>query len=97
MLQAFKSTKDIVLLNDLQLQICNVTVESIANKYDADLIIARDAQWKRMNVPINSGVIFKRSQWTVDSDKYRVHLHLFASKSGLRIIERHRMVDTSFS
>ena len=69
-LQAFKSTNaDIVLLLDCDVAVTNlnVTVESIANKYDADLIIARDAQWKRMNVPINSGVIiFKRSQWTVD-------------------------------
>ena len=58
---------DLILLLDCDIAITNdsIRVEDIYKNYKNDIIIARDAQWKRMNVPINSGVIlFRKSDWT---------------------------------
>lgn len=58
---------DLILLLDCDIAITNhsIRVEDVYNQYKTDMIIARDAQWKRGNVPINSGVIiFRKSDWT---------------------------------
>ena len=65
-LQNFDST--LVLLLDCDVIITNhsIRVETIYGKYNNDIIIARDPQWKRLMVPINSGIIvFKNSKWTL--------------------------------
>jgi len=58
---------DLILLLDCDIAITNhsIRVEDVYNQYKTDMIIARDAQWKRSNIPINSGVIiFRKSDWT---------------------------------
>ena len=57
---------DIMVLMDCDIAITNpqIKVEEIFEEYNNDIIIARDAIWKK-GVPINSGVIiFKNSQFS---------------------------------
>ena len=57
---------DIMVLMDCDIAITNpqIKVEEIFEEYNNDIIIARDAIWKK-DVPINSGVIiFKNSQFS---------------------------------